>query len=98
MRGRCLGYRWGMEQDTARSVEQAEGLSERELDEQHAAALPDREAMSTIGLDLTGIDNFAMPINEAVAINNQSVNSVAVADADQTVIIGQADTDPEVAP
>ena len=82
-----------MEQDTGRSVEQADGLSDEELDEQHAAALPDREAMSTIGLDLTGIDNFAMPINEAVAINNQSVNSVAVADADQTVIIGQADTE-----
>ena len=85
-----------MEQDTGRSVEQADGLSDEELDEQHAAALPDREAMSTIGLDLTGIDNFAMPINEAVAINNQSVNSVAVADADQTVIIGQADTEARV--
>ena len=85
-----------MEKDTARSVERAEGLTDQELDDQHAAALPDREAMSTIGLDLTGIDNFAMPINEAVAINNNSVNSVAVADADQTVIIGQADT--EVAP
>ena len=95
MRNRGLGYRWGMEKDTARSVEPASGLSDEELDEQHAAALPDREAMSTIGLDLTGIDNFAMPINEAVAINNQSVNSVAVADADQTVIIGQAAVETE---
>jgi len=85
-----------MEQDTARSVEPASGLSDEELDDQHAAALPDREAMSTIGLDLTGIDNFAMPINEALAMNVNSVNSVAVADADQTVIIGQEDT--EVAP
>ncbi len=84
-----------MEQEIGRSVEQAGGLSDEELSEQHAAALPDREAMSTIGLDLTGIDNFAMPINEAVAINNQSVNSVAVADADQTVIIGQVDTEVE---
>ncbi len=82
-----------MEYETGRSVERADGLSDEELDEQHVAALPDREAMSTIGLDLTGIDNFAMPINEAVAINNQSVSSVAVADADQTVIIGQADTE-----
>ena len=90
-----VGYRLGMEQDNARPVEQAQGLSDQELDDQHAAALPDREAMSTIGLDLTGIDNFAMPINEAVAINNQSVSSVAVADADQTVIIGQADTEVE---
>jgi len=85
-----------MEKDTARSVEQADGLSDEELDEQHVAALPDREAMSTVGLDLTGIDNFAMPINEAFAMNNNAVNSVAVADADQTVIIGQTDT--EVAP
>lgn len=68
-----------MDNDTGRSVAQAGGLSDEELDEQHAAALPDREAMSTIGLDLTGIDNFAMPIDEAIAINNQSVNSAAAA-------------------
>jgi hypothetical protein len=37
-----------------------------------------------------------MPINEAFAMNVHSVNSAAVADADQTVIIGQEDT--EVAP
>ena len=89
------GTAWGMEQDTGRSVEQAGGLTDEELEEQHAAALPDREAMSTVGLDLTGIDNFAMPINEAVAINNNSVSSVAVADADQTVIIGQAAVETE---
>ena len=71
------------------------GLTPDELDAQDASALPDREAMSTIGLDLSGIDNFAMPINEALAINNQSVESVAVADADQTVIIGQSDVDPD---
>ena len=71
------------------------GLSSDELEAQDASALPDREALSTIGLDLSGIDNFAMPINEALAINNQSVESVAIADADQTVIIGQADVDPD---
>jgi hypothetical protein len=71
------------------------GLSPAELDAQDASALPDREAMSTIGLDLSGIDNFAMPINEALAVNNQSVESVAIADADQTVIIGQVDVDPD---
>ena len=81
--------------ESERSLEQGPGLSSEELDDQTAAALPDREAMSTIGLDLTGIDNFAMPINEAVAINNNSVSSIAVADADQTVIIGQADTEVE---
>ena len=51
--------------------------------------------MSTVGLDLSGIDNFAMPINEALAMNYQSVDSIAVADADQTVIIGQTDVDPD---
>lgn len=49
--------------------------------------------MSTIGLDLTGIDSFAMPINEAPAVNNPSVASVANAGADQTVIIGRTDID-----
>jgi hypothetical protein len=68
-----------------------EGLSEQELEAQGAQTLPDREAMSTITPDLANIDNFAMPINEAVAINNDSTASVAYADADQTVIIGQVD-------
>jgi hypothetical protein len=71
--------------------EHPEGLSEQELQHESGEALPDREAMSTIGLDLTGVDNFAMPINEAVAVNNESISSVAIADADQTVIIGQVD-------
>jgi hypothetical protein len=72
------------------------GLSSAELEAQDASALPDREAMSTVALDLSGIDNFAMPINEAFALNNNSIDSIAVADADQTVIIGQ--TDVELAP
>jgi hypothetical protein len=70
-----------------------EGLSEEELEAEAGQALPDREAMSTVGIDPVGIDNFAMPINEAWAINNQSTESVAYADADQTVIIGQVDTE-----
>jgi len=74
----------------------SEELSERELAEQEVQALPDREAMSTLTPDITGgFDNFAMPINEAIAINNNSVSSIAAADADQTVIIGQVDTDEE---
>ena len=36
-----------------------------------------------------------MPINEATAINYNSTGSVAYADADQTVILGQTDTDPD---
>jgi hypothetical protein len=67
-------------------------LTGEELEAQSAEALPDREAMSTIRVG-SGIDNFAMPINEAIAINNDSVNSVAIADADQIVILEQTDTD-----
>ena len=72
-----------------------DGLSAEELESQDAAALPEREAMSTIkasGLG-SGIDNFAMPINEAIAINNESVSSIAIADADQIVILNQTDID-----
>jgi hypothetical protein len=70
-------------------------LTEQELEAQTGQELPDREAMSTISTDLAGIDNFAMPVNEAIAMNIDSTQSVAVADADQTVIIGQASTDVE---
>ena len=74
----------------------SEELSEQELAEQEVQALPNREAMSTVTPDITGgFDNFAMPINEAIAINNNSVSSIAAADADQTVIIGQVDSDPD---
>jgi hypothetical protein len=72
------------------------GLSDEELVAQDAAALPEREAMSTIRGGLgSAIDNFAMPINEAIAINNESVSSIAIADADQIVIIDQTDIDDE---
>jgi len=61
-------------------------LTSDELEAQDGGPLPDREAMSSINLDLgSGIDNFAMPINEAIAINNQSISSYAIADADQIV-------------
>ena len=71
-------------------------LTDEELAAQDASAIPDREAMSSISLDLgSGIDNFAMPINEAIAINNQSIQSYAIADADQIVILDQTDIDPE---
>jgi hypothetical protein len=81
-------------QGNAQNMEHPEELTPQELESQDASALPDREAMSTIGLDLTGIDNFAMPINEAVAINNESVQSTAYANASQTVILGQTDVEP----
>jgi hypothetical protein len=72
-----------------------DALTVEELEAQDAAPLPEREAMSTIkasGVG-SGIDNFAMPINEAIAINYESVSSIAIADADQIVILDQTDTD-----
>jgi hypothetical protein len=68
---------------------QPDELSEEQLAEQEALDLPDREAMSILRLDLANVDNFAMPINEAYAVNNYSNQSVAMADADQVVIIDQ---------
>ena len=65
-------------------------LSSDDLAAETAVDLPEREAMSTFGHGLGhGIDNFAMPINEATAANVESTSSVAAADADQTVIIYQ---------
>lgn len=70
------------------------GLSGDELAAEAAVDLPDREAMSTIGHGFgNGIDNFAMPINEATAANISSSSSIAAADADQTVIIYQVADD-----
>ncbi len=69
-------------------------LTDEELAAQGGAALPDKEAMSTITADIgAGIDNFAMPINEATAMNIASSDSYAIADADQIVILEQIDTD-----
>jgi hypothetical protein len=66
-----------------------EQLSEEQLAEQEAVDLPDREAMSILKLDIANVDNFAMPINEAYAVNNFSNQSVAMADAEQVVIVDQ---------
>ena len=69
-------------------------LTGEELEAQSGSELPDREAMSTIRASLGGgINNFAMPINEAIAINYESVGSYAIADADQIVILEQTDND-----
>jgi hypothetical protein len=64
-------------------AEDRTGLTEEELDEQDAADLPDREAMSLINA------NLAAPINAAVAANVLSDNSTATADATQTAPITQ---------
>jgi len=69
-------------------------LTDEELAAQGGAALPDKEAMSTISAVIgAGIDNFAMPINEATAMNIASSESYAIADADQIVILEQTDTE-----
>jgi hypothetical protein len=79
--------------DMQRARRHAAALSEAELAEEQASELPDREAMSVINADFgPGIDNLAMPINEATALNLNSANSVAIADADQVAFIDQADT------
>ena len=72
----------------------ANELSPEDLDAEEALALPERQAMSKIDLGAgLGIDNFAMPINEATAMNIASNDSIAIADADQIVIINQVDED-----
>ena len=47
--------------------------------------------MSTISA--SGVDNFAAPINEALAVNVDSVDSYAIADADQIVVLEQVSVD-----
>lgn len=72
----------------------AQELSDEELATEAAQALPAREAMSTVGFDPAGWENFAMPINEALALNHASTDSTAFAEADQTVIVGPLDDAP----
>ena len=72
----------------------AHELSLEDLEAEEALALPERQALSKVHLGAgLGIENFAMPINEATAMNISSTDSVAVADADQIVIITQAAQD-----
>jgi len=63
--------------------EKQAALSEQELEEQDAAELPDREAMSLINA------NVAAPINLAAALNVLSDNSTATATATQDAPITQ---------
>ena len=66
------------------------------LEAEDAAALPGREALSTVsGRGMSALlGNLAMPINEAVAVNNESTSSYAIADADQIVVVDQSSADP----
>jgi len=67
-----------------KQVQEQDELSPEELEQQGAADLPDREAMSLINA------NLAAPINAAVALNVLSDNSVAYANAEQTAPITQS--------
>jgi len=64
--------------------DQTPGLTDAELEAQGGEQLPDREQMSLINA------NLAAPVNAAVAANVLSDNSVAYANADQDVVIDQA--------
>jgi hypothetical protein len=84
---------------------QARGLQPDELAAEEAAELPDREAMSLLDLNLDlALDadvsapiaaaiaanaNVAAPIDAAVATNVGSVDSTAIASADQDAEINQ---------
>ena len=59
-------------------------LTPEELEEENAAELPDREAMSLINA------NLAAPVNAAVAANVLSDDSIAYANAEQDVTIDQS--------
>jgi hypothetical protein len=58
-------------------------LSQQELEAQDAEQLPDREAMSLVNA------NVAAPVNLAAALNVASDNSIAYANAEQTVDLTQ---------
>jgi hypothetical protein len=58
-------------------------LSDEEIEQQNAAELPDREAMSLVNA------NVAAPINLAAALNVLSDNSTATANATQSAPINQ---------
>ena len=69
---------------TDRPEKKTEGLSPEELEQQKGENLPDREEMSLVDA------NVAAPVNVAAALNVASEDSVAYANAEQTVEIDQS--------
>ena len=63
--------------------EEQRALSQDDLEQQEAAELPDREAMSLVNA------NLAAPINAAVGLNALSDHSIAAANAQQHTPITQ---------
>jgi len=81
--------------------EHAEGLSDAELSAEQGTELPDREAMTTMRFmpivdtfDMENIDNLSMPVNQAIALNINTNESIANAEASQVVIGDQVHTLP----
>ena len=71
-------------------TEEKRDLTAEEIEEQDAATLPDREAMSLINA------NVAAPVNAAVALNALSDNSTATANATQTAPLSRStDSNPQ---
>ena len=71
------------------------GPTDAELAAEQGTDLPDREAMSMldIGFGRADFDNLAMPINQAFALNFNTNQSIASADADQVVVVDQGDAE-----
>ena len=69
---------------TEETREDTQGLSSEELEKQGTEEVGEREEMSLINA------NLAAPVNAAVAANVLSDNSVAYANAEQTVDIDQS--------
>jgi hypothetical protein len=61
-----------------------EKVTNEELEQQDAEALPDREQMSLVNA------NAALPVNAAVALNALSDNSTAIAEATQDAPVTQS--------
>jgi hypothetical protein len=66
------------------------GLTDAELAAEEGTDLPEREAMSMLNIGLPAdFDNLAMPINQAFALNFNTNQSIASADANQIVVVDQ---------
>jgi len=74
------------------------GLSAEELAAEQSQDLPEREAMSVLHFMGPDVGNIAMPINEALAENYNTTQSIASASAQQFVIADQNTdvTDPNI--
>jgi len=72
----------GRDDELAQRDEQ--GLSAEDLQDEQSENLPEREEMSLINA------NLAAPVNAAVAANILSDDAIAIANAEQDVVIDQS--------